>query len=405
MRGAGLPGHGDRRYGDGARECEFGGWRRGFAVVVTVFAIVIVGAVVAGGYFVAYQQYRIGLVGPAATSAFYAAEAGLGAALGEWDVDALDSLGPGASVGLAAGQLETGDRYEVTLTRTDTAQFWGVDLYFVTSTGIARGPWGGRRQVATFLRRHRPDSLCCDAALRSQVGLTIRGEARVDGNDRPPEPWQATRRACADLTPNSGAGVTLPDSGTVVLLDGGAVVGYPPIHKLSGDERDRLPPLERWFSEAARHADVWLPDGSTLGEVGPAVGEDGECAGSVSTNWGAPGMPGHACFDYMPVIHVKGDLSVEGGVGQGILLVEGDLEVGGDFAFYGVVVTGGGVRARDRVRLSGGVLDYSRNGGASEVGGGAVIERSECAVRAAFRGSKLYWPHPLADLAWVEILD
>ncbi|UCF18860.1 MAG: hypothetical protein JSU87_13135 [Gemmatimonadota bacterium] len=384
-----------------------GSWRReGFAVVVTVFAIVIIGAVIAGGYFVAYQQFRIGSAGPAASSAFYAAEAGLGAALSGWDVEVLDLLGPGESVGLAAGELETGERYEVVLTRTDTAQFWDVDFYVIVSTGMTRGPWGGRRQVATLLRRQRPDSLCCDSALRSQGGVTVSGEARVDGNDHPPEPWLAVRSACADLTSTSGPGVTLADTGSVGLLDGGIIAGDPPVWRPGDAQGDLLPPAERWFDEAAALADVALAGGSRLGEIGPAVGDDGECAGSLPTNWGAPESPGHACFDYMPVIHVAGDLSIEGGGGgQGILLVEGDLEVGGDFKFYGVVVTGGRLRVGDRVRLTGGVSVYGGSGGVSEVGGWAVIERSECAVRAALRGSKLYLPHPLADLAWVEILD
>ena len=53
------------------------------------------------------------------------------------------------------------------------------------------------------------------------------------------------------------------------------------------------------------------------------------CDTKVETNWGEPTVPGDPCFDYFPIIYHNGNLKLQGGRGQGILLVEGDLVASG----------------------------------------------------------------------------
>ena len=81
----------------------------------------------------------------------------------------------------------------------------------------------------------------------------------------------------------------------------------------------------------------------------------------MESNWGAPTDKANACFTYFPILYHYGDLSISGsGAGQGILLVEGNLNVQGRIDFYGPVIATGGVNIRgtgsDDVKFYGGVM-------------------------------------------------
>jgi hypothetical protein len=87
-------------------------------------------------------------------------------------------------------------------------------------------------------------------------------------------------------------------------------------------------------------------------------------------------------------------------------LVEGDLEIDGRFEFFGVVVVRGSLRVSgESARLSGALIVFDVALEGSEVTSGARIDLSNCPLRRALRGPKLYLPHPLAEFAWLEILE
>ena len=75
-------------------------------------------------------------------------------------------------------------------------------------------------------------------------------------------------------------------------------------------------------------------------------GSPPQCLISDTLNWGEPSHSGPyaACAYHYPVIHSPGSLSLTGGRGQGTLLVDGDLELGGGFEFTGLVIVLGTVR-------------------------------------------------------------
>ena len=72
---------------------------------------------------------------------------------------------------------------------------------------------------------------------------------------------------------------------------------------------------------------------------------------------GHPESAGHACENYFPIIFVNGDANIQsGGMGQGILLVAGGLDLRGDFSFYGVIIVQGKFETQGNgKRISGGV--------------------------------------------------
>src|SRR6266702_9001165 len=96
----------------------------------------------------------------------------------------------------------------------------------------------------------------------------------------------------------------------------------------------------------AAAANLTYPGSTVLNGVLPiAVGA--VCQASANpANWGDPNraIPAGACETYFPTIHVLGDLRVTTGSGQGVLLVDGDFTVAGNFTFTGVVIARGGLK-------------------------------------------------------------
>jgi len=80
----------------------------------------------------------------------------------------------------------------------------------------------------------------------------------------------------------------------------------------------------------------------------------------------------------MPLIGSDADLVVGGGVGQGVLVVDGDVEVRGGARLYGLVIATGALRVVDGATFEGFVMTY----GGLEVSAGAELVGSACwAVR------------------------
>ena len=68
------------------------------------------------------------------------------------------------------------------------------------------------------------------------------------------------------------------------------------------------------------------------------------------------------CQSYFPIIYRNGNLKVQDGRGQGVLLVEGDLEVRGNFEFTGLVIVRG---------------ELSTNGTGNKITGGVLAKNAD----------------------------
>jgi hypothetical protein len=387
------------------RDGAWPGDRRGLALLVMVFAIVIVAAVASVGYLAAAEQFRVSIAGRQGNAAFYAAEAGLGAGLSRWD-STIVTLQPGATRRLASGRLSSGAAFEVRLTRIDEG-LDDVAHYLMVSTGRARGPWGGRRRVALFLRARRLDAACCAAALTTRGDLSVADAAVISGFDRVPEAWASLPATCAPGSSGSGPGVLFLGEGSLTEAPGAAVLGQPATRRLSDGRPNLLSSAERWFVDLPGLADHHLPAGAVLERIEPALGSQRTCDRDAPWNWGAPDDPDHPCFEYLPIIHSEGDVQITApGSGQGVLLVEGNLEIDDGFQFFGVIVVRGTLTVRGAAsRVYGAVIVLNAERARSEVTSGARIDLSRCPLRRALRGPKLYLPHPLAEFAWLEILE
>ena len=109
-----------------------------------------------------------------------------------------------------------------------------------------------------------------------------------------------------------------------------------------------------------------------------AVVQDELCVVSES-NWGSGSGP---CSTRHVVVAVDGDLRIDGGEGQGALVVTGRLTIDGPFVFRGLIVASGGLVTSGAVEVTGAVFT-SPDGFVTLGEGGAVIRASACALEPA----------------------
>jgi hypothetical protein len=105
----------------------------------------------------------------------------------------------------------------------------------------------------------------------------------------------------------------------------------------------------------------------------------GACLVDAPWGWGDPDRPWGPCGGHLPMRAAAGDLVVSGGVGQGLLIVQGDLTLDDGARYYGMVVAGGALRVETGATLEGLALA----GGGLFLGAGSSLRGSPCwAVRA-----------------------
>lgn len=122
-----------------------------------------------------------------------------------------------------------------------------------------------------------------------------------------------------------------------------------------------------------------VPDVDVFGVGTPGPRESvGVCVTDDAWNWGDPEDPDRPCGAHLALRRAAGGLEVEGGTGQGILIVDGDLILRGGAHFYGFMIVAGRLRVLDGAVFTGIAIAY----GGLEVGSDAAIRASACwAVR------------------------
>jgi hypothetical protein len=114
------------------------------------------------------------------------------------------------------------------------------------------------------------------------------------------------------------------------------------------------------------------------GTPGP-VERLGACVEAEPWAWGDPEEPAGPCGAHLPLRGAAGDLTVVGGVGQGVLVVDGDLTLTAAARYYGLVVARGALRLEEGAALEG----FAMALGGGSVGVGSTVRGSACwAVRA-----------------------
>ena len=125
------------------------GDRGGMALALAVLALLVIGALVAGGFAAAHLEVRVGRNTLYAAQASGAAEAGAVSVVANWDSDHLGALAPGDGASLPAVPLPDLAAYEPSVVRLNQ------ELFVVRSLGTRSDATGGvlaRRVVSLVVR-------------------------------------------------------------------------------------------------------------------------------------------------------------------------------------------------------------------------------------------------------------
>ena len=383
---------------------------RGMALAVAIFALVIVGALVAGALFAGTQEQRVGESSRRLQQSFGVAEMGINTVVRTWNTDTYNLRGvyPTDSVPLP-NTLATG------ATPRRTGSFGGYlyrlnnNLYLIDITGhdtvSGMGAFGGSgraRQRVGMLARIRVLPLNVQASLTTGKGDALAGNAVVNGTDQNPPGWPAcgvTGPALAGIRSDAGTSVTTTGSSSII--------GSPPVMidpSVSDTTFSRYGDVT--YSQLASRANLTLVGGQDFANsIGPVVA-GGVCNKTVPTNWGDGVNPTQPCGSYFPIIHITGDATIAGVQGQGILLVDGNLTVMGGFQWFGVTIiqgtltTAGGGTA-DAHFWGATMVHDSVSIGTNAISGHANINFSSCALMAALNSTGFV--APMRSRGWVQL--
>ena len=331
--------------------------RHGALLPMVLVAMVVIALAACAALFIARQERRSTWNTRLQTTALGEADAAQ-AEVASMLSGVAHTLAVGSS--MSRSSPASGGAATTTLTRLGPTLF---SLLTDASTRSAQG-LSARRRVSLLLRLDAPP-LDIPAAL-SVTGSPVVPPALADGVDRAPPGW-----AC-DVPRADTAGVRHPS----------------PVPDTAA--------LRALRSRAA----IRLPAGMTIALVRPAL-RDGACDTGRSDNWGDPTRTG-ACGSWLPIVHSAGDLSVGGGSGQGILVVDGNLSVGGGFQFTGaVIVQGTVVVGAGGASIPGGVVADGLSADSGSDGGASIVHRSSCAVDAALLAAGALVP--VSERAWAPV--
>ncbi|NJD18216.1 MAG: hypothetical protein FIA95_02895 [Gemmatimonadetes bacterium] len=399
----------------------------GFALPAAIGALVIVGLLVTAGFYMARQEVRIGVASQKGAEAFYLAEYGIAEVMDGWQAGVMASR-PAWTDTVIRDTLSYG-HYEVAVKRMSSR------LYFLNSKGtITEGGrvLSGATRSAGLIVRLFTGEISPPAALTTRGPTYLKGTAEIHGEDMYPPGWASyCSNALTDMPGvvhgdtvmmeydapvpivscrTTGSGKTKVTTCDTVM-GGSNLTGSP--HMLQDSAMTDTTFTE--FGEMDWEDLVAMADkdvtslGTNINGTGPDSSGVGICRTSTLQNWGNPEHPGAACGDYFPIIYHAGPLLriQSGGLGQGILRVDGDLDLRGNFIFNGVIIVQGNFETQGSGnRINGGVMASNAELEEQSLVGGSVGQYSKCAVeRALLNYSSLTRARPLAQRSFVDLTN
>ena len=382
---------------------------RGMALAMAIFALVVVGALVAGAFFAGNLEQATGRNAVYAAEAADAAEAGAANVLADWDQFNLNNMAVNAVTPIPL-TTSLGARVSVSpaVTRLN-------DDLFLIRTSATRTSAGGatlaERTVAT-LARLTYATATANAAVTAGKTVNFNGVAfEVDGNDEVPAGWtgepgcttgaaKAGVRTAQSVGANSQQDAKITGSPAQVENDPTVTSDF---FNIFGDVT---------FDELKKQADIVLPSTNPYNGSAPSLTATNpqRCNTANQMNWGEPHRLGDAsfvsqCVNYFPILYGSGTQTklAAGGRGQGLLLVEGDLEISGGFEWTGLIVAKGGLKiVGNGNKITGALLaqDVAVDD-QNSISGNSTLQFSSCALSKAIKGSAN--ARPLTQRSWVQV--
>lgn len=374
---------------------------KGVALAIAIFALVIIGGLVSSAFFLGMQEQAVGRNTLQYQQAFAAADGGAQTTLAFWNPLVNNQLAIGDSTTFSGWLNDSLGWYRGSIVRTSPY------VFLVRSEGFSRD--SSTRQQVGALVRIRPFEISITSALKTQGATKLGGSTDIDGGDMQPSGWSD----CGDLS-ETLPGLITTDTSQITVV-GGSLEDY-----LDGDPlvvedttitSDSLSTFGELDIAAFKSIATWVltPGSSALPKPQPAFNSDGSCNVSLNTNWGDPGDHSTStsysvsnCSPYYPLIFVDGSAKLQGGMGQGVLVVAGDLQVSGGFEFYGPVIVQGQLSTSGSGgHFFGGVIAANVNLDQNTILGDAQVNYSQCALDRARNGSAT--AYQMRERSWVNI--
>ena len=377
--------------------------QRGFALPAAAGALVIIGILVTAGFFMSRQELRIGVASHQANMAMNIAQAGANEVMANWNGFQLGNIQPWG---------------DTTVTGTAAGGTWAVNIvnannysYLLTAKGtVTEGGvlWSGAERSLGIAAKIIYADIDPPGALTTRGNVSVKGTAGIHGTNEVPTNWGPY---CTSVPTGDMPGVVTDAGGSVTTSGSGEVQGTPAsvqdptivdetftdFGNLTWDELVDVAMIEG--------KDITTALGTNITNTAPAVDGGGRCDPAPADNWGDI-TPTNPCGAYFPLIYHGGSPSIQSSsFGQGILLVEGDLEIRGGYIFHGIIIaqgsfsTGAGGATIYGAVLAGNDLTLDQT-----ATGGAQIIYSRCAVtRAVLNNANLSRARPLAERSWVDL--
>ena len=359
---------------------------RGMALAIAIFALVVVGALVAGAFFAGTQESRTAENNRRLQKAFGVTEAGINEVIADWDpgirnvgkmypTDSqiiLDTAGRTPyHTGAFAGNIYklNGELYLVDISGRDSSS-----IKSVVKSASARQRLGGLLRIRTV-------NMNIGGALTTRGGVKLAGNAAVDGNDHIPDGWGAAN--CDTTGDTTKAGIRTPDS-TQISGGAGHTYGNPAIKQDTTVKSSTFSQFGDIDYNTLAAMGMQVPAGTYKTDPN-IVGTT--CVKTDIQNWGDGMNRASPCGNYFPIVHITGDATLNGDQGQGILLVDGDLSVQGSYQYYGIVLVRGSLKTSGGgstdAHFWGAVMAANVDLELNSLTGNATMNYSKCAITEA----------------------
>jgi hypothetical protein len=322
------------------------GRESGIALPMALFTLAVLSGLVAGVFVFVLYSHRSGTALSGLEEAQYQAEGAAYRSLEFWDPAYLADLPPGSSVESVLGDPRG----------TSRVTAFGEGIFLLE--GAFAGSRGAHRVVGISARLVAP-SLVLNRALSTGSSVSI----------------------------DAGAAVTMTNPGEESSCGPAG----------EGSREDFGASAYESFDEWAGRAGAVLVGGVTLSPH-PSFSSLG-CDATDPLNWGDP-LGGSSCSGYFPARLVTGDLIVQGGMGQGVLVVGGSLTMSAGFHYRGLIIVRGGLTTAGSTAEGAMQVQDSLGAGIS-IGAGSEIRYSPCWLnRALLRYGTLA---ALTRRAWIQL--
>jgi Tfp pilus assembly protein PilX len=365
---------------------------RGIALVAAIVALVVIGAIVAGTFFVSSLEQKTAENSVDAAMAYQAAEAGIVKNVANWDTRNNALAVDGGST-IAQDSVATGTYFNVTISRLNS------NLFFVRSVGTRNGT---TQSLASVLRTVTVNP-GVGAAVTAKGNVSVGGNATIDGTNTNPSGWSGCGTA-----PNKGG---IRTNGTVSTNGNPTISGSPATIQNDSTVNNAL--FQTPFNAFKAMATMSLAGSSGSGNytvynnMAPSTtGSPAKCNLADANNWGEPLRTGgyiSECTNYSPIIYFGGNAKFTGGRGQGILLIDGDLSITGNFQWVGLIIALGQIKTGNgNANIDGAILANDANiGDQTSFSGTPVVSYSKCAIDYVLNSSAV--ARPLAMRSWAQV--